>query len=182
MDLHILLGRIADKARVFDDALSHYRAALAIAQRMGEPLFFLRARIATITPDEQEATQLLPNAIAWLDDLGIGKNDEEMPDLVARFSLLMPREAAERRVKLTSNVPQFSLPPMFSLLGDSAPTLTTLSSESISLFPPLTAASISIPALSSGVHKRPCDDSFLPLAKHPNIYDASLYASFANSN
>lgn len=157
MDYFILMGRINDKSAQKDNALDYYRKALEIATKMRENIGFLQARIATLTPFVSEATRLLPIAIQWLDDRGVGKNDAEMPDLIARFESLFPAQSVARKANFQ---PASSLP---------LPLLPSISP--LFLLPPLSANDLhlSLPPSSffdgSFTNKRPGDHDIFPASK-----------------
>jgi hypothetical protein len=92
LDVYVLRARIADQAGRAVEAVDLYRRALTIAKKCKEPCAFINARLAALTPDFDEAAALLPQAMAWLDDKGVGANDSEMPDLVARYAAFVARD------------------------------------------------------------------------------------------
>lgn len=89
-DIHMLRGRIADASGGPKDlALAQYRHSISLARKTNAAVDFLNARVAALTPNALEAKKLMPNAIKWLDDLGVGENDKEMPDLVRRYASMV---------------------------------------------------------------------------------------------
>lgn len=109
LDIVTLRGRIADAAGRRSEALEHYRRALPLARSTRQPLQFLLARVATLTPDDKEARRLLPAAVKWLDDEGVGKNDAEMPDLLQRYADVCQASMAARAARIAGSTPIASL-------------------------------------------------------------------------
>ncbi len=191
MDYYTLMGRIADQAKESQLALTEYRKALSIAEKIQEPIGFLKARIATLTTDAEEARLLLPGAISWLDDRGIGKNDDEMPDLVSRYTQIYPVQAIQRII--TNPLPSSSHPQPVSLpatvLVSQVTSTLSIPPASVSdvpqIFPSLTTSQVffsnspqlvTIPGFT--VHpneysvrdKRCGSDDIFPAAKRNNFF------------